>query len=109
VTTELLLILIVGAAVGGWALLNALGAERQRLLFDLEAKRPRNLPPPQSPPPERPVVVKPVGGPKLASTNSGSQSKGPNNKSDKPGAKADKSAAKSGKSGKSEAKSSSRR
>jgi hypothetical protein len=105
VTTSLLLILIAGAAVGGWALLNALGAERQRLLVELEAKRPKTPASPPSPPPERPIVVKPVAAPRPPAARSGADAKGPNNKSDKPGGK-DKAGAKAGRS---EAKSSSRR
>jgi hypothetical protein len=98
VTTELLSILIVGAAAAGWALLNALGAERQRMLVDLEAKRPRTPLAPPSPLPERPVVVKPQGKARLASTTSASASKGSSDKSDKAGAKSDKAGAKSSKS-----------
>jgi hypothetical protein len=60
VTTGLLVILFVGAAAAGWALLSVMGAERQRLLSELDARRPRPQPgttqsaaaaPPQAPSP----------------------------------------------------------
>ena len=52
------MILIGGACLGGWALLALLGAERQRLLNEVEAPKPRH-PQPLGPPTSKPPHTRP--------------------------------------------------
>lgn len=84
---------IVGAAAAGWALLSVLGEERQRLLREMEAKRPKVPPHRPALPAEQPVVAKPqatrAGGAKVGGTRGGTA------KSDKRDAKSDRSELKS--------------
>jgi len=55
VTTDLLVILLFGACVGGWVLLAIVGAERQRMVDRAEAERQRT---PQTPhPAPRPAAA----------------------------------------------------
>ena len=49
VTTDLLVILLFGACVGGWVLLAIVGAERQRMVERAEADRQRAPQAPQAP------------------------------------------------------------
>ena len=56
-TTGLLVILIAGACLSGWALLSVLATERHRLISEVEAKRPR-LPAPAAPTPLKPIAAK---------------------------------------------------
>ena len=67
VATPLLIILTLGACVGAWALLSLLGAERQRLLDEAEARlaRPQALP---ASPAISPASSKPVARPRTVAT-----------------------------------------
>lgn len=56
-STPLIMILIAGACLGGWALLSVLGAERQRMLHEMEATRRR----PALPPGPAPLRAPPSG------------------------------------------------
>ena len=78
-------------------MLNVLGAERQRLLLELEARRPNKTPAqPTGPAPERPVVAKPRPAAARASDDKGTDdAKGKAPKSGKGKGKSDKPDAKS--------------
>jgi hypothetical protein len=68
VGTDLMFILVVGGALCGWALLSVMGAERERLRAQAEAKRPTATPT-TAPTPEKPAPAKPApprGAPKPA-------------------------------------------
>ena len=55
----LLVILIVGGAAAGFALLSVLGSERQRMLGELEARRQRPQPAASEPPAAAPPQASP--------------------------------------------------
>ena len=57
------MILIGGACLGGWAMLTLLGAERQRLLSEREAAKPRH-PQPLPPAAMKPPAPKPAPRPR---------------------------------------------
>jgi hypothetical protein len=50
VTTDLLVILIFGACLAGWVLLALVGAERQRMISEIDAARVRSQPEPAAAP-----------------------------------------------------------
>ena len=56
-STPLLVILTLGAAMGCWAVLTLMGGERARRLHQLQAQRPASAPPT----PHLSVSVSPVG------------------------------------------------
>jgi len=58
-STPLLVILTLGAAMGCWAVLTLMGGERARRLHQLQAQRPAPAPAPRTP--HLSVSVSPVG------------------------------------------------